>query len=133
MKTEEIIEQLNNFQLKLFVRGSNGVEPANPTILSNNLLLIRGLLIQLVDKVAESELKYRKSKATRFDQLIQKPAEGKAMSKSAAMDALDMEPDLIDMKIATERLKNFMKYTDGLCTSIQSVLKVQSSSDKNQY
>jgi hypothetical protein len=91
-------------------------------------------LIQLVDKVAEAESTYRKAKAARFDSFLtaHKPGE-KAISKSAAMDKLDMEEDLIDMKIGSERVKNYMKYVDGLCTSIQSVLKVQSSSEKSQY
>lgn len=133
MKTEDIIAQLDTFQAKLFVRRDGQVEPADPVTLANNLLLIRGLLIQLVDKVAESETVYRHNKASRFDQFLQaKPGE-KPMSKSAAMDKLEMEEDLIDQKIATERLRNFMKFIDGLCTSIQSVLKVQVSSQKSDY
>ena len=134
METDEIIAQLDTFQARLFIRRNNEVEPADPHTLSNNLLLIRGLLIQLVDKVAEAELAYRKAKAARFDSFLtaHKPGE-KAMSKSAAMDKLDMEDDLIEMKIASERVKNYMKYVDGLCTSIQSVLKVQAGSEKSQY
>lgn len=135
MQTNQIIEQLEKFQVRLFVKRDGQVEPADPTTLANNLLLIRGLLIQLVDKVAESELAYRKSKAARFDGFIKTvdPNTKKPMSKSAAMDALDMEEDLIEMKIATERVRNYAKYVDGLCTSIQSVLKVQSAGDKHQY
>ena len=128
MDTEAIIKQLDSFQVKLFVRRDGQVEPADPTTLANNLLLIRGLLIQLVDKVYESELTYRKTKASRFDRFIKE-----GMKKSPAFDALDMEDDLIDMKLSTERVRNYMRYIDGLCTSIQSVLKVQSSSEKNQY
>lgn len=133
MQTEQIIKQLDGFQARLFVRVDGRVEPADPSTLANNLLLIRGLLIQLVDKVAEAEQIYRKAKAGRFDKLIQPPAEGKPMSRSAAIDQLEREDDLIEMKIATERLRNYMKYTDGLCTSIQSVLRVQSSSEKGNY
>lgn len=128
MQTEDIIAQLDKFQVKLFVRRDGQVEPADPTTLANNLLLIRGLLIQLVDKVYEAELAYRKAKAARFDKFIKE-----GMKKSPAFDALEMEDDLIDMKLSTERVRNYMKYIDGLCTSIQSVLKVQSSSEKNQY
>jgi hypothetical protein len=133
MKTEDIIAQLNQFQAKLFIRRDGQVEPADPITLSNNLLLIRGLLIQLVDKVAESETTYRKAKAARFDKFLQPVPGEKALSKSAAMDKLDMEEDLIDFKITTERLRNYMKFTDGLCTSIQSVLKVQAGSGKSDY
>lgn len=128
MDTEAIIKQLDSFQVKLFVRTNGEVLPADPVTLSNNLLLIRGLLIQLVEKVYEAELDYRKSKASRFDRFLKE-----GMKKSPAMDSLDMEPDLIDKKLSTERVRNYMKYVDGLCTSIQSVLKVQAGSEKNQY
>lgn len=128
MTADEIIEQLGKFQVRLFRRVDGVVVPADPTTLAENLLLIRGLLIQLVDKVAEAELDYRKSKASRYDRFIKEE-----MKKSAARDQLDFEQDLIDKKITAERLRNYMKYVDGLCTSIQSVLRVQSGSDKNQY
>lgn len=128
VQTDKIIEQLDKFQVRLFVRHENMVVPADPVTLSENLLLIRGLLIQLVDKVADAELDYRKTKASRFDTFIKE-----GTKRSPAFDLLEMEQDLIDKKIATERIRNYMKYTDGLCTSIQSVLKVQSSSEKNQY
>lgn len=128
MTTPEIIEQLNSFQVKLFVRRGNAVEPADPVTLANNLLLIRGLLIQLVDKVADAELEYRHAKAVKYDKLI---ADG--VKKSPAIDSLKMDTELIGMEIETERVRNFMRYTDGLCTSIQSVLKVQSSSSKGEY
>lgn len=128
MDSNEIIAQLDKFQVKLFVRREGQVEPADPVTLAKNLMLIRGLLIQLVDKVADAELDYRKSKATRFDRFIKE-----GMKKSPAMDQLDMEKDLIDKKIATERLRNYMKYVDGLCTSIQSVLRVMTGSDKGSY
>lgn len=128
MQTEDIIAQLDKFQVKLFVRNGGDVVPAAPLVLAENLLLIRGLLIQLVEKVADAELDYRKSKAARFDRFLKE-----GMKRSPASDQLDMETDLIDKKIATERVRNYMKYVDGLCTSIQSVLKVQAGSEKNQY
>lgn len=134
MTTDKIIEQLDRFQVKLFVRDEGVVVPATPTVLAENLLLIRGLLIQLVDKVADAERDYRLSKAARYDGFLTGHQLGeKPMSKSAAQDALEYEEDLIEKKIATERVRNYMKYVDGLCTSIQSVLRVQSSSEKNQY
>jgi hypothetical protein len=128
MDTEAIIKQLDSFQVKLFVRNGGEVLPADPVTLSNNLLLIRGLLIQLVEKVYDAELDYRKAKAARFDRFLKE-----GIKKSPAMDQLEMEDDLIDKKLSTERVRNYMKYVDGLCTSIQSVLKVQAGSEKNQY
>lgn len=128
MDANKIITQLNAYEARLFVRTAVGVEPAAPTVLSSNLLLIRGLLVQLVDKVAEAEKSYRHTKAARFDKFIQE-----GTKKSPAMDQLKMEKDLIDLEIEVERLRGYMKYTDGLCTSVQSVLRVQAGSDKGNY
>lgn len=128
MTANDIITQLERLQAKLFVKTTSGVEPAAPGVLANNLLLIRGLLVQLVDVVAVSERDYRHAKSARFDQFLKD-----GMKKSPAMDQLELEPDLIDKKIETERVRNYMKYVDGLCSSIQSVLKVQAGSEKSQY
>lgn len=134
MDAEQIIKTLETYQLRLFVRTKDGVEPADPVTLSSNLLLIRGLLVQLVDKVYEAEREYRKAKAARFDRLISPNADGsKGLSKSAAFDQLEMENDLIEYKTNVERLRNYMKYIDGLCSGVQSVLKVQVGSEKSQY
>jgi hypothetical protein len=128
VNANQIITELDKFQAQLFVRRDGAVVPSDPVTLANNLLRIRGLLIALVDHVADADLDYRKTKAARFDKLIKE-----GVKRSPAMDQLDMEEDLIDKKITAERLRNYAKYVDGLCTSIQSVLKVQSTSEKNQY
>lgn len=125
MELNKIISLIERYTNELYVAGSdNNIETALPDMLANNLLLIRGLLVQLIDKVAESELEYRNTKSSRYDKLI---AEG--MKKSPAFDQLEMEKDLIQMKISTERVRNYLKYTDGLCTSIQSVLKFKTSTN----
>jgi hypothetical protein len=128
MKPEQIIAQLDRFQANLFVKTQAGLEPAAPAVLSKNLLLIRGLLVPLVDKVAESEKSYRLQKAARLDGFLKD-----GMKRSPAIDALEFEEDLIGLKIETERIRNYMKYVDGLCTAVQSTLKQQTASDKNQY
>ena len=128
METSEITEQLNKFQTNLFLRIGGRIEPADPTTLSNNLLSIRGLLVQLVDKVAEADIDYRKTKAGRYDQFLKD-----GIKKSPAQKQLEFEVDLIEKGIEVERLRNYMKYVDGVCSAVQSVLKVKLGSDKNQY
>lgn len=129
MNPEQIIKQLDIYQARLFVKTPEGrLEPAAPGVLSTNLLLIRGLLVQLVDVIAVTERAYRKSKAIKFDELVKS-----GVKKSPAFEMLELDSELIDQKIDTERFKGYLKYVDGLCTSVQSVLRVQSSSDKNQY
>lgn len=126
---DAIIKKLSHYTTDLFdVRDPNGIKPLPPDTLAKNLLIIRGLLLDLVDVQAEIERDYRLSKAARFDKFI---TEG--MKRSPAQDQLDMEQDLIDKKINTERVRNYMKFCDGLCTSVQSVLRIQAGSDKNQY
>lgn len=125
MELNRIIELIEGYSNGLYVLNQDkDVEPALPDKLANNLLLIRGLLIRLIDKVSEAELEYRRAKAARFDRLIKE-----GWKKSPAFDQLEMEQDLIEMKIATERVRNYLKYTDGLCTSIQSVLKFKTSTN----
>lgn len=128
LTADEIIDQLETFQSRLFVRTSEGVEPAAPGVLSTNLLLIRGLLVQLTPIIASSDREARLTKARKFDELIKN-----GEKKSPAYDSLKMDKDLIELETGAERIRNYAKYVDGLCTSIQSVLKVQSASDKNQY
>lgn len=128
METTNIIKQIDKYSAELYVRTAVGIEPAAPGKLSSNLLFIRGLLVQLVEKQSGAETEYRHAKAARFDKFLKEGSK-----KSPAMDALEMEEDLIDMKIETERLRNYMKYVDGLCTSVQSVLKYQTASEKSQY
>lgn len=129
MDSEQVIKLLSEYQTNCYVRTHAGtVEPATPTVLTANLLPIRGLLLQLVEHVSAAELDYRRSKAKKYDELVKE-----GQSRSAARDQLDMDVSLVEKKIAAERLRNFMKYSDGLCTSIQTTLKVMSSGEKNSY
>ena len=132
MEVDQIIQQLELQQRLLILSKqqteSGKVEINNPGVLSEVIVKMRMLIVQLVDKVAEAELDYRKSKSARFDRFIKE-----GIKRSPAFDLLELEPDLIEKKIATERLKNYMKYCDSLVSSVQSLLKVMSSADKNQY
>ena len=132
MEVDQIIQQLELQQRLLILSKqqteSGKVEINNPGVLSEVIVKMRMLIVQLVDKVAEAELDYRKSKSARFDRFIKE-----GIKRSPAFDLLELEPDLIEKKIATERLKNYMKYCDSLVSSVQSLLKVMSSSERNQY
>lgn len=124
-QADNIVNQITQYSNDLYDRDKDGnLVPNLPEALANNLLLIRGLMIRLIDIVADAELEYRKAKAARFDKFIKE-----GMKKSPAFDQLEMEDDLIDMKITTERLRNYLKYTEGLCTSVQSVLKFKTSTN----
>lgn len=128
MDTADIIKQIEKFQTQLLVNNGNGVEINNPVALADAIVKIRVLLVQLVDKVAEAELEYRRTKAARYDRFIKE-----GMKRSPAIDSLDFEADLIELKVETERVRGYMKYVDSLVSAVQSLLKVQSSGERNQY
>lgn len=120
MDAESILKQIEKFEVNLLVKGSGGVEIAQPHILGENIVKIRVLLVQLVDCVATAERDYRHSKASRYDELIKE-----GTKRSPAMDMLKLDKELIDKEIATERLRGYMKYIDSLVSSVQSHIKVQ--------
>lgn len=126
MEADAIVDQITKYSNLLYYRDpeTKQLSPALPEALANNLLLIRGLMLRLIDFVSDAEVKYRHAKASRFDQFIKD-----GMKKSPAFDQLEMESDLIEMKISVERLRNYLKYTEGLCTSVQSVLKFKTSTN----
>lgn len=131
MQLDAIIVQLEKFQGQLLINRGSGVETNTPEIMGTTIVKIRVLLVQLVDKVAELELSYRMQKASRYDGFLKGDSATKGMSKSAAIDALEFEEDLIKLKVETERVRGYMKYVDGLVSSVQTLIKVQTGIAKN--
>ena len=127
MTPDQIISQIAKFESKLLTRGQSGVEIAPPVVLSETIVKIRVLLLQLVDHLAEAELDYRRSKAARYDRFIKE-----GMKKSPAIDSLDFEQDLIEKRVAAERLRNYVKYVDSLVSSVQTAIRVQTGIAKNE-
>lgn len=128
MDAQRIIEQIERFQTQLLVNTGNGVEINNPGALSEAIVKIRVLLVQLVDKVADAELDFKRTRAARYDKLIKD-----GMKRTPATDTLKYDQELIEMESGAERIRNYMKYTDSLVSAVQSLLKVQSSQERNQY
>jgi hypothetical protein len=90
MQADQIIQQIEKFQTSLLKQTKNGVEVNDPGPLSDAIVKIRILLVQLVDKVADAELEYRRTKAARYDKFLKD-----GMKKSPAKDSLEFESDLI--------------------------------------
>lgn len=125
MDVKAIVDQLENLQAQLLIRGTNGgVEIAPPHIIGPVIVKMRVLLVQMVDKVYDIELDYRKSKSSMVDKLLKE-----GLKPSPALDRTEMDPDIIEKKISVERLKNYMKYIDGLVSSVQSNIKIQTGMD----
>ena len=81
-----------------------------------------------MDKVADAELEFKRTRAARYDQLI---TEG--TKRSPATDILKFDQELIEMESNAERIRNYMRYVDSLVSAVQSLLKVASSAERNQY
>ncbi|CAB4182638.1 hypothetical protein UFOVP1439_33 [uncultured Caudovirales phage] len=128
MDTDKIIEQIERFQTGLLRPGQNGVEINDPGSLAEAIVKIRVLLVQLVDKVADAELEFKRTRAARYDKLI---TEG--TKRSPATDILKFDQELIEMESNAERIRNYMRYVDSLVSAVQSLLKVASSAERNQY
>lgn len=128
MTTEQIIEQIDRFQANLLTKRDGQVEINDPVTLSETIVKIRVLLVTLTNKVADAELEYKRLRAGKYAQNIKD-----GMKRSPASDSLRYDEELIEMESVSDRLRNYMKYVDGLVSSVQSLLKVQSSSEKNQF
>lgn len=129
MEADDIIKLIEKEQLKLLVtEGPNRGDINDPVSVSKAIVTIRMFLVQLVDKVADAELEFKRSRAARYDKFITS-----GMKKSPAVDALKFEQDLIEKEIATERVRNYMKYVDSLVSAVQTLLKVQASGDRGQF
>lgn len=126
MTAEKLIKKIGEYEAKLLYRGASGIEVSPPEVLAKSIVTIRLLLVQLIDVVADAEKDYRKTKAVRFDKFIKE-----GMKKSPALDQLDFEDDIIEKKIEVDRLRGYMKYTDGVVSAVQTLIKVQTGIAKS--
>lgn len=128
MLINQIIEQLERFQAQLLVDRGGAIEIASPDILGPTIVKIRILLVQMIEKIAEIELDYRKAKSRKYDELVKS-----GMKKSPALDQLEMDEDLIAKKIEVERIKGYQKYVDSMCSAVQSAMRVTTEGEKKGY
>jgi hypothetical protein len=126
LEADGIIKKLGEYEARLLVRGDKGIEIADPTVLAPTIIQIRTLLVMLVDKVAEAELDFKRSRAARLDKFLKE-----GMKRSPAIDSVRFEQDLIEKEIAADRLRNYMKYVDSLVSSVQTHIKVQTGIANN--
>lgn len=99
-----------------------------PTEVSQAIVTIRLLLVQMVDLISEEDLNFRKTRAARFDKLLQE-----GTKRSPAEQMVKMDQELITMENNVERVNKYMKYVDSLVSAVQSMLKVQASGEKGNY
>jgi K+/H+ antiporter YhaU regulatory subunit KhtT len=120
-QVNQIIDSINNLESQLLVRDTQGkISLATPGVICNILPRLSILVQQAVDPMSQLDLRFRKSRAARFDQLLKE-----GIKKSPAMDQLKMEVDLIEMEAAVNRISNFVKLTQSTITTFQTNLRLQ--------
>lgn len=118
---DSIIRTITQLEAKTLIRNFNGqIELAGPSVLADTASKIAVLLQQVVDPLALIEREFRQTKAQRFDTFLKQ-----GIKKSPALDSLKMEPDLIDMEIAVNRIQAFVKRTEQSITTTQSNMRVK--------
>lgn len=124
-KPEELIK-LIEIQQRRLLTGQGQINA--PTEVSQAIVTIRLLLLQMVDLVSDADLDFKRTRAARFDKHLKD-----GVKRSPAEQMVKMDQELIAMENNVERVNKYMKYCDSLVSAVQSMLKVQASGDRGQY
>lgn len=119
---DKLVKEINRLELSMLHKVGGKVELANPTYLSETIAKIAIYLSQLSDEVTNAELAYKQSRAARFDSLLknnEKP--------TSAERLIRFDQDLIKMESDADRLRNFIKRTENVITTIQTHIRVKNN------
>lgn len=113
---DEIIKKINILEKSLVT--PQGL--ANPSVLSETVVKIAITLAQLVDPLSEAELQFRQKRAKEYHRLREN------MADSPAKEATRHNPELIKEEADIDKVKNFIKRTDQIITTVQSHNRIKS-------
>lgn len=119
---DKLVQEINRLELSMLNKVGGKVELANPTYLSETIAKIAIYLSQLSDEVTNAELAYKQSRAARFDSLLrnnEKP--------TSAERLIRFDQELIKMESDADRLRNFIKRTENVITTIQTHIRVKNN------
>jgi len=114
---------MNEIIKKINILEKNLVTPqglANPSILSETVVKIAILLAQLVDPLSEAELQFKQKRAKEYHRLREN------MADSPAKEMVRSNEELIKQEADIDKVKNFIKRTDQIITTVQSHNRVKS-------
>lgn len=94
---------------------------AQPMVLSENIVKIAILISQLVDPLSEAELEFKQKRAREYHRLRE------SFATTTARDEIKMDEKLIRQEIEIDKVKNFIKRTEQILSTIQSHIKVKES------
>lgn len=119
---DKLVEEINRLELSMLKKVGGRVELANPTYLSETIAKIAIYLSQLSDEVTNAELNFKQSRAARFDSLLK---EGE--KRTAAETFIRFDQELIKAESDADRLRNFIKRTENVITTIQTHIRVKNN------
>lgn len=129
----KLIQTIQRLEASMLRRTDSGkIELMPPAVLSETIAKIAVLLANGNDMLTNVELEYRQAKAAKYDTLLKEIGEnGKAKySRSGASDAMDYDTEIIEHKMAVERIKGFVKRTDNVISTIQSHIRTATAMER---
>lgn len=118
---------MNDIITRITVLEKNLVTPkglANPSLLSETVVKIAILLAQLVDPLSESELQFKQQRAKEYHHLREN------MADSPAKEMVRNNEELIKEESDIDKVKNFIKRTEQIISTIQSHNKIKESESR---
>jgi hypothetical protein len=119
---DKLVQEINRLELGMIHKVSGRVELANPVKLSETIAKIAIYLAQLSDEVTNAELRYKQARAAKFDRLLK---DGE--KRTAAVDFIRYDQELIKAESDADRLRNFIKRTENVITTIQTHIRVKNN------
>lgn len=119
---DKLVNEINRLELSMLHKTGGKVELAQPTYLSEVIAKIAIYLSQLSDEVTNSELAYKQSRAARFDSLLK---DGEKPTSAERLIRFDKE--LIKKESDADRIRNFIKRTENVITTIQTHIRVKTN------
>lgn len=119
---DKLVEEINRLELSMLKKVGGKVELANPVYLSDVISKIAIYLSQLSDEVTNTELDFKLKRAAKFDSLLKS-----GEKRTAAETFIRFDQELIKAESDAERLRNFVKSTDKVITTIQTRIRVKTA------
>lgn len=117
---DKLVAEINRLELSMVRKVGGKIELAQPIFLSETIAKIAIYLSQLSDEVSNAELTFKQSRAARFDALLKS---GEKITSAERLIRFDQE--LIKKENDGERLKNFIKRTENVISTIQTHIRVK--------
>lgn len=123
---DKLVEEINRLELSMIRKVGGKIELSSPIVLSETIAKIAIYLSQLSDEVTNTELDFKQSRAAKFDSLLKS-----GEKRTAAETFIRFDQDLIKKESDADRLRNFIKRTENVITTIQTHIRVKTAEANN--